>query len=200
MNSCICIEMERNSFYINTNCCISGMHIYDVPFKIDTGCSISTIPYCKLISLNSEELLDLKKIDIENNVPYVLSYGVESSGMPHTTPVTVEEKLSCSAMKFQHLFTELELDGYKLPDLNFHINYDRRGNILIGMNILKLFDIHIGTSKITGKTTLVALLQSQKDKSEYNALIADHFGIVDKESQVAKGFRSVFRGLGKWRK
>lgn len=200
MNSCICIEMKRNSFCIKTNCCVDGMYVYDTPFKIDTGCSISTIPYCKLIPLSSAELLDLKRIDIESNTPYVLSYGVESSGMHHSVPVTFEEKLNCPAMKFQHLFTELELDGYRLPDLNFHINYDRRGNILIGMDILKLFDIHIGISNITGKTTLVAVLHNQEDKSEYNALIADHFGIVDKESQVAKGFRSVFRGLGKWRK
>lgn len=37
-----------------------------------------------------------------------------------------------------------------------YINYSRKGNNLIGMDILQHWDIHMGTSRITGKKLFLA--------------------------------------------
>ena len=74
---------------------------YDIEVKIDTGCSVSTIP---LKRLKVSDLLceSLKKIDVIYEVPYFLSYGIESGGLKHTIPVANSEKMECPAMKFEH--------------------------------------------------------------------------------------------------
>lgn len=50
---------------------------YDIGVKIDTGCSISTIPL-KRLKVSDTLCQILKKADIVNDVPYFLSYGIES--------------------------------------------------------------------------------------------------------------------------
>ena len=64
----------------------------DITVKIDTGCSISTIPVRKL-KISEAMRTRLKKNDIENNATYYLSYGVETGGEKHDEPKTLEEKM-----------------------------------------------------------------------------------------------------------
>lgn len=126
----------------------------DVTVKIDTGCSISTIPLSgfRILRLFCDRL---KKDDISKGVPYQLSYGVESAGMKHKRPITIQEKMDCSAMKFQHGITNFTLDGVTVDSDFIFMNYDRRGNILIGMDILSKWDIHMGISRYNGKNVFI---------------------------------------------
>ncbi|MDE7200319.1 MAG: hypothetical protein K2O91_00060 [Lachnospiraceae bacterium] len=122
----------------------------NVPVKIDTGCSISTIPLARFQAL--KVFCDsLKADDIEGNVPYEISYGVESGGERHSRPSTFEEKMQCPAMKFRHAIKNFHIAGMPVQQDTIYVNYDRKGNILIGMDILQDWNIHIGTSKVTGK-------------------------------------------------
>ena len=120
------------------------MPLYNVEVKIDTGCSISTIT-AKKLNIPLSKLSQLKIEDIENNIAYHLSYGVETGGQRHTEPRTFNEKMKCSAMKFEHSISDFTINGVKISNKTIHINYDRTSNILIGMDILKDWDIHIGT-------------------------------------------------------
>lgn len=148
---------------------------YDIGDKIDTGCSISTIP---LKRLNVSETLCriLKKQDISSDIPYYLSYGVESGGIKHSVPVTEIEKMNCSAMKFEHEIRDFTIGGMRIPCDKICLNYDRRGNILIGMDILAKLDIHMGISKATGKNILLACPLESISQGYLEAL-AEHFGI-----------------------
>lgn len=148
---------------------------YDIGVKIDTGCSISTIP---LKRLNVSETLcrTLKKEDIFNHIPYYLSYGVESGGIKHSVPATEIEKMNCPAMKFEHEIGNFTIGGMKIPCDRICLNYDRRGNILIGMDILAKLDIHMGISKVTGENLLIACPLESKSQ-EYLDALAEHFGI-----------------------
>lgn len=148
---------------------------YDVEVKIDTGCSISTIPL-KRLNVSDALCKTLKKIDISNNVSYYLSYGVESGGMKHTVPVTDREKMECSAMKFEHKVSKFILGGMEIPCKKLCLNYDRKGNILIGMDILKTLDIHMGVSRITGKNLLLACPLGRRER-QYLKELERHFGI-----------------------
>lgn len=65
--------------------------------------------------------------------------------------------------------------GVKISADKICLNYDRKGNILIGMDILKDWDIHIGVSKETGKSLFLACPVENKCK-EYVDALKLHFG------------------------
>ncbi len=59
----------------------------NIDVKIDTGCSISTIPVKKL-KVSDRICRSLKEADINNNVISVRSYGIETGGVFHPEPIT----------------------------------------------------------------------------------------------------------------
>lgn len=146
---------------------------YEIEVKIDTGCSISTIPL-KRLKVSDAICKTLKRKDISNCVPYYLSYGVESGGHKHTSPVTESEKMACTAMKFKHGISNFMIAGVQVPCEEICLNYDRRGNILIGMDILQRWDIHMGVSKMTGKYLFLACLKEHICQA-YLKVLSDHF-------------------------
>lgn len=48
----------------------------------------------------------------------------------------------------------------ELGNIEIRINYDRKGNLLLGMDILKTWDVHIGKIK-SGETILLACPYNQ---------------------------------------
>jgi len=142
---------------------------YDIEVKIDTGCSISTIPV-KRLKVSDTLCRALKERDIANNVPYFLSYGVETGGFKHAQPLTDTEKMECTAMKFEHRIFDMTIAGMPVPCDKICLNYDRRGNILIGMDIMQNWDIHMGISNKTGKHLFIACHGERIGKEYLNAL------------------------------
>lgn len=132
---------------------------HNVGVKIDTGCSISTIPLAKF-TLLKHALSILKSNDIINGIEHLISYGVETGGSKHTAPKTYNDKMACSALKFKHDVSNFEIAGVSISHSNLYINYDRSGNILIGMDILKNWDIHIGTTD-SGETIFLGCPKDQ---------------------------------------
>lgn len=148
---------------------------YGIEVKIDTGCSISTIPL-KRLKVSDAMCKLLKRADLVNQIPSFLSYGVESGGFKHKNPATDAERMDCPAMKFVHGISELTIGGVEIPADKICLNYDRRGNILIGMDLLKDWDIHIGVSRVTGKSLFLAC-PLECISVEYSAALEKHFGI-----------------------
>lgn len=122
----------------------------NVAVKIDTGCSVSVIPLAKYIK-NKQALRKLKSQDIETGIKSVVSYGVETGSNRPSDPQTYQEKMDSSALKFEHNVRDFTINGIRIDTKILHVNYDRTGSILIGMDILKDWDIHMGT---IDKTTL----------------------------------------------
>lgn len=148
----------------------------NVLVKIDTGCSISTIPLARFQALKG--FCDsLKAADIEENVHYEISYGVESGGEKHKKPDTGAEKMSCPAMKFRHAICNFQIAGMSVKNDAIYVNYNRKGNILIGMDILQYWDIHMGTSRITGKKLFLACPEDSICL-EYRKALEENFGIM----------------------
>lgn len=165
------------SFHTKASFCLDNIKVpfYDIEVKIDTGCSISTIPL-KRLKVSDTLCKVLKRMDIVGDAPYFLSYGVESGGVRHEIPVTDDEKMECQAMKFEHGISDFTIGGVKIASDRICLNYDRKGNILIGMDILKDWDIHIGVSKVTGKSLFLACPTGSKCR-EYMDALEMHFGI-----------------------
>ena len=105
-----------------------------------------------------------------------MSYGVESGGMRHNIPITCDEKMDCEAMKFKHSIYNFSIGGVPINHNYIHINYDRKSNILIGMDILKDWDIHIGTIN-TGETIFLGCPKDQIN-DEYLQELDDTFSIT----------------------
>lgn len=126
----------------------------NITIKIDTGCSVSTIPLAKFKAYRPI-CEKLKSDDLKNNVSYIISYGVETGSTRPAIPQTFTELMNCPALKFKHNLSIFEICGVKINFPHIHLNYNRTGNILIGMDILKEFDIHIGKDK-DGKSIFIA--------------------------------------------
>lgn len=151
----------------------------DIEVKIDTGCSLSTIPVKKLQV--SDSICKLLKInDIDAAVAYVLSYGVETGGESHPSPITRQDKIDCKAMKFLHSITGFTLNNVQIPTQQIYLNYNRSGNILIGMDILQTMISHWDISRKTGKLTLLSCPRETADDEFYNAM-KEHFGLIRDE-------------------
>lgn len=146
-----------------------------VPVKIDTGCSISTVPISKFIGAESF-VRQLKAEDLQNGVEYLISYGVESGGQRHKEPKTYYEKMECTALKFKHAVSNFEICNVPIFADHLYVNYNRKGNILIGMDILKNWDIHIGTID-TGETIFLGCPKNQIN-NEYLQELEDTFHIA----------------------
>lgn len=147
----------------------------NVAVKIDTGCSISTIPLARFQALKGFCDL-LKSADIENKVPYEISYGVETGGERHKSPGTYEEKMLCQALKFRHSILNFRIAGMPVVNDVIYVNYNRKGNILIGMDILQYWDIHMGTSRVTGNKLFIACPEDGICV-EYLDVLEEHFGL-----------------------
>lgn len=85
--------------------------------------------------------------------------------------------MECPSMKFEHGISDFMIAGVKITSDKICLNYDRKGNILIGMDILKDWDIHIGVSKVTGKSLFLACPIENKCR-EYIDALERHFGIL----------------------
>lgn len=138
----------------------------NIDAKIDTGCSISVIHLAK-IQNNTSSLIQLKDNDLRNNVSYLESYGVETGGTKHSALITHNDKLNCPALKFRHRANNFSIAGMNLGDIDIHVNYNRKGNILIGMDIIKKWDIHIGEDK-DGNLVMLACPRDKITKEYYN--------------------------------
>lgn len=183
MNSYIELELNPNKYGGGSFDCKANFKLdnfntlfQNIDVKIDTGCAISTIPVRKL-KVSDTICKKLKSADIDNQLFSLRSYGVETGGLKHIEPKTKRQKMKCEALKFQHCISNLQLNGVKIPSDNIFLNYNRSGNILIGMDILSLMICHIDVSRKTGKLTLLCCPRDFVNDEFYNAM-KDHFGLI----------------------
>lgn len=154
---------------------------HNIKVKIDTGCSISVLPLDKF-PMSKNLLSNLKSNDINNGVDSIISYGVETGGKKHTIPKTYCDKMACTAIKFKHAVSNFEIEGVEINSQYLYVNYDRSGNTLIGMDILKDWDIHIGTID-SGETIFLGCPKDQVN-DEYLQELENTFHISSKISAM----------------
>lgn len=88
---------------------------------------------------------------------------------------------------------DFSLNNYNIGTQDVYVNYNRRGNILIGMDILKQFDFYIGLSHIKNNIVFIGVLREQEDKSGYYTALKEHFGLAERQSFFADLFRNFRR-------
>ena len=182
MNKYIFIKYSNYSFIAPLHIKIDNIEI-TVNCKIDTWCIKTSIPIKKLIigsqSIKEEKALKLKHYAINKNIPYERSYGVSdtlSTKKNDDMLIKQGRLIDCTSLKFKQKADILEIAKYDLGPHIIGVNYDRTSNILIGMDIMKDWDIHIGKDTKTHETIFLAC-QYDNINDEYLIALEEHFGI-----------------------
>lgn len=149
---------SKNEFRAEASFRINGLDFSKVNVKIDTGCPRTSFPMLKL-GISDTEAYKLKVQDCnDSSVAKSISFGVNDTKQKKEEDkrkFKAKRYMELNSISFRHTAGDFMLDGVDIGDIDVLVSYDRVGNILIGMDILKKLEIHIGTLK-TGETVLLA--------------------------------------------
>lgn len=172
-NSYIKIYMnQRNEFRTYASIRLFGIQFENVNVKIDTGCGATTILTSKL-GIPGSEAQRLKKRDcLDSAIGKAISFGVNDTKQYRDAAKAAfrmkkMEQLSC--VSFVHGIENFEIAGASIGNMDVKVNYDRTGNILIGMDVISKWDAHIGTLS-TGETLLLACPKERLNFEYYSEL------------------------------
>lgn len=160
----IAVKDDRNDIKVKMKFKFNGNEVA-CRAKIDTGCQRTCIPIRRLKLFSDEEILLMKEKDILSKVDSRISYGVETGGTYHKKPESFDEKMKCSGISFRHRLEGVYLNKLDLGNKDVYFNYNRTGNVLIGMDILEELDIRMGMSESSNKYILVAKLLGDKNSN-----------------------------------
>lgn len=154
---------KRNEFRAHADFNLFGNICEEVNVKIDTGCAYTSIPLSKVAAVPEDIVQKWMEKDYNNpKARKVISFGVNDSKEQREKIKEEFEKGVCdsAAVSFIHRIKDISINGVYLGNLDLRVNYKRSGNILIGMDILKTWDIHIGNDE-SGETIFLACPYNQ---------------------------------------
>lgn len=166
------VASDKNEFRTTMDIEIDGQKYSSVNVKIDSGCPQTTILTSKL-GISEATARKLKATDSNDpNIKKTISFGVNDS-IQYRNETRQKfnngQLLDLPAVSFRKEVSNISISGVDIGSRKIKINYDRSGNILIGVDILKTLDIHIGKEN-SGKTVLLACPQNSINREYLNAL------------------------------
>lgn len=182
-------------------CDILGIHsespyypgIRQSGIKIDTGAHGILIPLRSLCWKDSQiqQLLDDAVLNHKDSLSVI--NGVESvnnisSGQLRTQTDAFIKSYKGLAISIRA--DVIEVGSLKFKDVPVRVTPHTTGNILLGMDIIKQMDNHIGTSRLTGDTVLLACPESDIS-DDYLLELDRHFGIGDDISRAKSGRKKI---------
>lgn len=147
--------------------------------KIDTGAHGILIPL-RTLCWTDEQIQNLfddavkkskKSLSVINGVESVNS--ISSSQLRNETDSFIKE---FKGVAISILADRIVVGNLEFIDVPVRVTPHTTGNILLGMDIIKQMDNHIGTRKITGETTLLACPENAIG-DDYLSALNKHFGI-----------------------
>ena len=176
-NKYILLELNgHNEIRADVNMTIKSLDITairDINVKIDTGCPYTSIPILKL-GISGVKAQQMKQKDcMDGEIRKEISFGANDTKEKREAD---KEKfknrqfMELKSITFQHAGFDIDFGGVHIDKEFVKISYDRTGNILIGMDILSKMDIHIGKSKLLGKTVFIACPNDNLNQDYFNAL------------------------------
>ncbi|MBR1669299.1 MAG: hypothetical protein IJ695_01205 [Butyrivibrio sp.] len=147
--------------------------------KIDTGAHGILIPLRTLCWTDSQikKLLDdavkhsRKSLSVINGVESVNN--ISSAQLRNESESFIK---SYKGVAISILADKIVVGDLEFKDVPVRVTPHTTGNILLGMDVIKKMDNHIGTSRITGETTLLACPEDAISQGYLDAL-DKHFGI-----------------------
>ena len=137
---------------------LNGRLFTDISVKIDTGCPRTSFPVLRM-GISDMEAYRLKQRDCNDiSVAKTISFGVNDSRRKKDEDkrrFKAHRYMDLNSISFRHIAKGLSIDGVLLGDYEVSVSYDRIGNILIGMDILRTLEIHMGRIS-TGEIVMIA--------------------------------------------
>ncbi|MCM1040106.1 MAG: hypothetical protein NC434_12365 [Ruminococcus sp.] len=176
-NKYILLEMnQRNEIRADVNMTIKSMELTEIEnmnVKIDTGCPCTSIPILRF-GISNVKAQKMKQRDCgDDRIRKEISFGVNDSKEKRDADkekFKTGKYMELKSITFQHGGFEIDFGGVCINQDYVKVSYDRTGNILIGMDILSQMDIHIGRSKILGKTVFIACPYNSMNREYFEAL------------------------------
>lgn len=180
-NNYIFLELNQNNeFRADVNMIIKSMDITaieNINIKIDTGCPYTSIPVLKL-GISSMKAQQMKQKDCaDSTIRKEISFRVNDTKEKRDADKEKfrnKQYMELKSITFQHGGFDIAFGGIHVEKDFVKVSYDRTGNILIGMDILSKLDIHIGKSKLLGKTIFLAC-PNDRINQEYLSALKRHF-------------------------
>jgi hypothetical protein len=185
-NSFMFVAYENFSFKAPFTVSVQGINI-TVQCKIDTGCMKTCIPI-KRLNVSDATAMKLKEDAIRSGITYNRTYGVSDTQVNKDADALLIKQgrlAECTSLRFMQHAEKFEIAGYDFGQIDVGVNYDRTGNILIGMDILSQMDIHIGKSRIANETVLLACSYDNIN-AEYLSALERHFALGTNIQKVIK--------------
>lgn len=203
LNNIIITPLDKLSF----SCNLSINNFVSGKVKIDTGCTLTSIPLMSL-GYSKEQCKSLKKEDLkkyrDGTVQAVRSLGVETDKDIVLSPLSKMSDLDLlndRSVCFVHA-SSFRLNDYEIGITRYKVNYDRFNHGLIGMSTLSNFEFYCGLSRQNNEYLFIGVLKDQEDKSDYYRALEYHFGVVTnckdllyyqfKDSEITKDEASGF--------
>ncbi len=160
--------------------------IANINVKIDTGCPYTSIPIQKLgISKLQAQIMKQKDSD-DMNIKKEISFGVNDTQKDRQIAMSLfknRQYMKLKQVTFIHNDLDIEIGKVNIHKKDVKISYDRTGNILLGMDILKDWDIHIGTID-TGETIFLGCPKAQIND--------DYLQELEKTFHIASDINALF--------
>ena len=165
------IPMIQNKFRAELSVIYNGVS-KQIDAVIDTGCVHSLIPYSFHHGILCEsDRVKAKQYAIRTYL-HSPSFGIDTLGTPlkPLNKMSEQEKIECTLIRFTEHFDKVRIENIFIGSKDMHVSYDLTSVALIGMELLKDWDIHISESLKTHHIILMACPLNRINEEYINAL------------------------------
>lgn len=181
-----CIISKQNEFRTNFMCFINNnendsIYIKGVRrsgIKLDTGAYGTLIPL-RTLGWTDAQIEDLIENTYKNN-KYAFSVvrGVENNNKQSQNEVFemgLDELKQFRGLAIKLVADKIVIDNFEFNNIELRVTTHTEGNILLGMDIMKNWDIHIGQDIYTKETKFIACPYDRLN-DEYLLALEERFG------------------------
>lgn len=153
--------------------------VYRSGIKIDTGARGTLIP---LRTLGWTDSMIKQLIERTYNTDigrFSAVHGVENNNRESSQDVrnmSLDELKEYRGLAIKVIADYIKIDGFEFDKTDVRVSTQTEGNMLLGMDILSIMDVHIGNSLITNNSTIIACPYDCINQDYYD-MLGKHFGL-----------------------
>lgn len=166
--------LKNNKFLVSIKLKFEGTEESELTAVLDTGCQHSHISIDNIFIYLSDNDIRADKQKYMQQRQVWLGLGVESQNKDVSQDRTDVDN---PRIMIQHRMYDVKINDIPIGNKYMGVSYDTSGVALIGMSILKDWDIHIGKNK-NNETVFIGCPYNQLNQEYYLAL-ENEFGIKE---------------------
>ncbi len=166
--------LKDNKFLVSLKLKFENTDESEMKAVLDTGCQYSHVSIDNIFIYLSDDDIKRDKQKYMNIRPVGLGIGVESQNKSINKD---KSDVNNPRIVIQHKMYDIKINDIPIGNRYLSTSYDTSGVALIGMSIMKDWDIHIGKNK-QGEIVFIGCPYNQLNQEYYLALESE-FGISE---------------------